>query len=77
MSASLFKLQLLSITLLGTFTSFLIILWTKITFLSSRMFDVPRKDKANLSVIFASRRVDEKLQKILGNALDDFFGWLR
>lgn len=41
------------------------------------MFDVPRKNKANLSVIFG-RRVDNLLQQILGNALDDFINsWLR
>jgi hypothetical protein len=43
------------------------------------MFDVPRKTKANLPVIFGrTGRIDNLLQQILGNALDDFINsWLR
>lgn len=44
---------------------------------SSRMFDVPKRNKANLSVIFG-RTVDKLLQQILENALNDFIhSWLR
>lgn len=44
---------------------------------SSRMFDVPKRSKANLSVIFG-RTVDKLLQQVLENALNDFINsWLR
>lgn len=44
---------------------------------SSRMFDVPKRNKANLSVIFG-RTVDKLLQQVLENALNDFINsWLR
>lgn len=43
----------------------------------SRMFDVPKRNKANLTVIFG-RTVDKLLQQILENALNDFVNsWLR
>lgn len=43
----------------------------------SRMFDVPKRSKANLSVIFG-RTVDKLLQQFLENALNDFIhSWLR
>jgi hypothetical protein len=44
---------------------------------SSRMFDVPKRNKANLPVIFG-RTIDNLLQQIIGNSLDDFVtSWLR
>ncbi|KAG5684661.1 hypothetical protein PVAND_013879 [Polypedilum vanderplanki] len=42
----------------------------------SRMFDIPKRTKANMPVIFG-RTIDNLLQQILGNALDDFVNsWL-
>jgi tyrosine-protein phosphatase YwqE len=41
------------------------------------MFDVPKRNKANLTVIFG-RTVDKLLQQFLENALNDFVNsWLR
>jgi hypothetical protein len=40
------------------------------------MFDIPKRTKANMPVIFG-RTIDSLLQQILGNALDDFVdSWL-
>jgi hypothetical protein len=45
-------------------------------FCSSRMFDIPKRTKANMPVIFG-RTIDNLLQQILGKALDDFVNsWL-
>lgn len=50
---------------------------TPTSFYSSRMFDVPKRTKANLPVIFG-RTIDNLLQQILSNALDEFVNsWLR
>jgi len=41
------------------------------------MFDVPKRTKANLPVIFG-RTIDNLIQQILSNALDEFVNsWLR